>query len=170
MQAEQYQQLVSQRMELKSKGIGQVAMTGKPIGAEVALDLFDAVLAFSAVVVAVKDLFGCARAVRDDKAQIGSQRAHFDFDHDSSFPFPASGSVAKAIKYSDGLVNLGVLALSFGEPALGFSLKHRVGAHADGVEHAQRFQRRVDFGAGRASVGPVTDLTFGKASLQDGKQ
>lgn len=170
METEQDQQLVSQRMELESKGIGEVAMTGKPIGAKVAFDLLDAVLTLSAVVIAVKDLFGCAWAVGDDKAPIAPQRTHFDLDHDSSSFFPASGPVLKGIKDSDKLVSAGVLALSFAEPALGFSLKHRVGSDADGIEHAQRFQRRIDFGASRAGIGPVTDLSFGEALLKDGKK
>ena len=37
VETEQHQQLVSERMELKSKSIGAIAMAGKPISAKIAL-------------------------------------------------------------------------------------------------------------------------------------
>src|SRR5918992_340795 len=99
-------------MKLKAKGIGAIAVAGKPIGTEIALKFLDPILALTPVVIAIKDLFGSARPVRDDKAQVRSQSAHFDLDHDSSFSLPASGPVAKGIKDSDEVLGAGVLALS----------------------------------------------------------
>ena len=104
VETEQHQQLVSEGMEFKTKGIGAVAMTGKPVSAKVALKFLDPILALSSVVIAVIDHFGSTRAVGDDKADIGSQRADFDLDHDSSLFVPASGPVAKAIKESESAV------------------------------------------------------------------
>ena len=68
METEQHQQLVSKRMEFKTKGIGAVAMTGKPVSTKVALKFLDPILALSSVVIAVIDLFGFTRPVGDDKA------------------------------------------------------------------------------------------------------
>ena len=101
VETEQHQQLVSERMEFKTKGIGAIAMAGKPVSAKVALKFLDPILALSSVVIAVIDLFGSTRAVGDDKADIGSQRADFDLDHDPSLFVPASGPVAKAIEESN---------------------------------------------------------------------
>ena len=101
MDTEQHQQLVSERVELKAKGIGAKAVAGKPIGAKIAFKFLDPILALSAVVIAVIDLFGSTRAVGDDKADIGSQRTDFDLDHDPASLVPACGPMAKAIEESN---------------------------------------------------------------------
>lgn len=117
VETEQHQQLVGERMELKSKGIGAVTVAGKPIGAKVALKFLDPILALSSVIIAVIDLFGSTRAVGDDKADIGSQRTDFDLDHDPALFVPASGPVAKAVEESNrsfcaGIFTLGLVKLS----------------------------------------------------------
>jgi hypothetical protein len=71
-------------MELKSQGIGAVAMAGKSIGAKVAFKFLDPILALAALIIAVIDLFGSTGAVGNDKADVGPQGADFDLDHDSS--------------------------------------------------------------------------------------
>src|SRR5687768_18300765 len=98
-------------MEFKSKGIGAIAMAGKSIGAKIALKFLDPILALSALIIAVIDLFGSTRAVGDDKAEISSQRADFDLDHNPSSPVPASGSVAKAIEEPDRSFCTGIFTL-----------------------------------------------------------
>src|SRR5512147_634669 len=108
VETEQHQQLVSQRMDLKSKSIGAVAMTGKPVGAKVTLNFLDPILALSSVVIAVVDLFGFTRAVGDDKADIGPQRTDFHLDHDPAFLVPGPGSVTKTIEDSDRSFGAGI--------------------------------------------------------------
>jgi len=169
-ETEQNQQLVSKRMELKSKGIGAIAVAGEPVGAKVALKFLDPVLTLSSVVIAVKDFFGSARSVGNDKTEVVAQRAHFDLDHDSAVFLPASGPVAKGIKNSDGLLGAGIFALSFLEPGFGFLLEHAIGADTDGIEHVEGFQRRVDLRRGRAGIGPIADLAFRETTLNDGNQ
>src|SRR3974377_140657 len=125
VQTEQHQQLVSERMELKSKGVGAIAMAGKPIGAKIALKFFDPILALSAVIIAVVDRFGSTWAIGCDKADIGSQRADFDLDHNPSSLVPASGSVAKAIEESNRSLGAGIFTLGLFNPALGSFLEYR---------------------------------------------
>ena len=104
--------MVSERMEFKTKGVGAVAMAGKPVSAKIALKFLDPILALSPVVIAVIDLFGSTRAVGDDKADIASQRTDFDFDHDPALFVPASGPVAKAIEDSERYFGAGILTWS----------------------------------------------------------
>lgn len=170
MQTEQHQQLVSERMELKSKGIGAIAMAGKPIGAKIALKFFDSILALAALIIAVIDLFGPTWAVGNDKADIGSQRADFDLDHNSSSLVPASGPVTKTVEESDRNLGAGIFALGLFHPALGSFLEYRVGADADGIEGIERFQSPVNFGSGRAGIGPIADLTLRETMFKEGNQ
>lgn len=170
METEQHQQLVSEGMEFKTKGIGAVAMTGKPVSAKVALKFLDPILALSSVVIAVIDHLGSTRAVGDDKADIGSQRADFDLDHDSSLFVPASGPVAKAIKESNRSFRAGIFPGGLFKPALGSFLEYRVGGDPDGIEHFKGFQGPVDIWSGRAGIGPVADLTFRETPLNDGNE
>lgn len=58
MHTKEHQQLVSERVELKAKGIGAIAVAGKPIRVKIALKLFDPILALSSVVIAVKRCLG----------------------------------------------------------------------------------------------------------------
>jgi len=167
---EQHQPLVSARMELKAKGIGVIAVAGKPIGAKVALKFFDPILALSSVIVAVIDRFGSTGAIGNDKADIGSQRADFDLDHNPSSLVPASGSVAKAIEESNRSFGAGIFPLGLFEPALGSFLEYRVGGNSDGIEHLERFQGPLDLGSGRAGIGPIADLTFRETILKEGNQ
>ncbi len=131
MKAKENQQLVSERMELKSKGIGAVAMAGKSIGAKITLKFLDPIFALSAVVIAVIDLFGSTGAVGNDKADVCPQRTDFDFDHNPSSFVPGSGPVAKAIEESNRSFGTGVFALGFVNPALGSFLEYRVGGDPD---------------------------------------
>lgn len=139
METEQHQQLVSKRMEFKTKGIGAVAMTGKPVSTKVALKFLDPILALSSVVIAVIDFFGSSRAVGDDKADIGSQRTDFDLDHNPSSLVPASGPVAKAIEESNRSFCAGKFTLGLVKPALGSFLEYRVGGDPDSIEHFKGF-------------------------------
>src|SRR5437868_3825332 len=168
MQPKQHEQLVSERMEFKSKGIGAVAVAGKPIRAKIALKLLNPILALSPLVIAIIDLFGSTRATGDDKADISSQRANFNLDHDPSSFVPASGSVAKAIEESNRSFCTGVFALGLVNPALGSFIEYRVRGDADRIEDLERFQSPVDFWSGRAGIGPIADLTFSKPPLKDG--
>lgn len=170
VQTEQHQQLVSERMELKSKGVGAIAVAGKPIGAKIALKFFDPILALSSVIIAVVDRFGSTRPVSDDKADIGSQRADFDLDHNPSSLVPASGSVAKAIEESNRSFCTGIFALGLFNPALGSFLEYRVRGDSDSIEHFEGFQGPVDFGSGRAGIGPIANLTFRETTLKEGNE
>ena len=170
VQTEQHQQLISEGMELKSKGIGAVAVTGKPIGTKIALKFLDPILALSSVIIAVIDLFGSTRPVGDDKANIDSQRADFDLDHDPPLFVPASGSVAKAIEESNRSFCAGIFTLGLFNPALGSFLEYRVGGDSDSIECFEGFQGPVDLGSSRAGIGPIADLGFTKTVLKDGKQ
>jgi hypothetical protein len=160
MKTKQNQQLVSERMELKSKGIGAVAMAGKSIGAKVAFKFLDPILALAALIIAVIDLFGSTGSVGNDKADVGPQGADFDFDHDSSLFVPACGPVAKAIEESNWSFGAGVFALGLFDPARGSFLEYRVGGDADSIEGVEGFQSPVDLWSGRAGIGPIADLTF----------
>ena len=118
----------------------------------------------------VKDLLGSARAVGNHKAQIGAQRTDFNFnDHFSVFG-PASGSVPKAIKNPDRWVAAGILACGPLQPALGSSLKHRMGADTHGIKNLERFQARIDGWRGRAGIGALADLAFSKTPPKDRHQ
>src|SRR6266478_1332747 len=155
-------------MEFKSKSIGAIAMAGKPIGAKIALKFLDPILALSSVIIAVIDSFGSTLAVGDDKADIGSQRADFDFDHNPSSLVPASGPVAKTIEESNRSFCAGIFTLGLLKPALGSFLEYRVGGDPDRVEHFEGFQGSVDLWSGRAGIGPIADLTFRETTLKDG--
>src|SRR5918999_1971495 len=157
-------------MKLKSQGIGAIAVTGKPLGAKITLEFFDAVLALPPIVVAVKDLFGCSRAIGNDITEVGAQRTHFDFDHNPASFFPASGPMAKTMEDPHGVTIAGILTLRPFKPALGSSLKYRVGGNPDGIEDLERLQRGIDLWSGRAGIGPIADLTLSKASLKPGNQ
>lgn len=170
METEQHQQLVRKPMEFKTKGIGAVAMTGKPIGAKVALKFFDPILTLSALIVAVIDLFGSTGAVGDDKADITSQRTDFDLDHDPSLFVPASGPVAKAIEESNRSFCAGILTFGLLKPALGSFFEYRVGSDPDSIEHFKGFQGPVNLWSGRAGIGSIADLGARKTLLKDGKQ
>lgn len=170
METKQHQQLVSERMEFKTKGIGAVAMAGKAIGAKIALKFLDPILALSSVVIAVINLFGSTRAIGDDKAYIGSQRTDFDLDHDSSLFVPASGPVAKAIEESNRSFCAGIFTLGLVKPALGSFLEYRVGGDPDSIEHFEGFQGPVDLWSGRAGIGSIADLGVRETLLKDGNQ
>lgn len=170
METEQHQQLVSKRMEFKAKGIGTVAMTGKPVSTKVALKFLDPILALSSLIIAVINLFGSTRAIGDDKTDIASQRTDFDLDHDPALFVPASGPVAKAIEESNRSFCAGIFAVGLLKPALGSFLEYRVGGDPDSIEHFKGFQGPVDLWSGRAGIGPVADLAFREATLKDGKQ
>ena len=170
METEQHQQLVSERMEFKTKGIGTVAMAGKPVSAKIALKFLDPILAFSSLVIAVIDLFGSTLAIGDDKADIASQRTDFDLDHDPALFVPASGPVAKAIEESNRSFGAGIFAVGLLKPALGSFLEYRVGGDPDGIEHFEGFQGPVDLWSGRAGIGPIADLTFRETTFKEGNQ
>jgi hypothetical protein len=144
MDTEQHQQLVSERVELESKGIGAVTVAGKPIGAKIALKFLDPILALSPLVIAIVDLFGSTQAIGDDKSDIGSQRADFDLDNDPSSFVPASGPVSKAIEESNGKFCASILTLGLANPALGSFLEYGVGRNADSIQDIERFQSPVD--------------------------
>ena len=156
-------------MEFKSKGIGAIAMAGKPSSAKIALKFLDPIFALSSVVIAVIDLFGSTGAVGDDKADIGSQRADFDFDHNPALFIPASGPVAKAIEESERYFGAGILARCSLEPALGSFFEYRVGGDPDSIKHFEGFQGPVDLWSGRAGIGPIADLTFRETTFKEGK-
>ena len=137
---------------------------------KIALKFFDPVLALSSVIVMVKDLFGSARSVGNDKARISAQRTDFDFDDNFSVFGPASGSVSKAIKNSDGFASASILVLGPFKPAVGFSLKHRVGADTDRIKDLERFQCGINFWSGRAGIGSIADLAFREAPFKQGNQ
>ena len=163
MDTEQHQQLVSERVELKAKGIGAKAVAGKPIGAKIAFKFLDPILALSPLIIAIVDCFGSTRAIGDDKADIGSQRANFNLDHDPSSFVPASGPVPKAIEESNGNFSAGILTLGLVNPALSSFIEYRVRCNPDGIQDIERFQCPVDLWIGRAGIGPIADLTFSKA-------
>src|SRR5215813_679038 len=154
-------------MEFKSKGIGAIAMAGKPVSAKIALKFLDPILALSSVIIAVIDLFGSTGAVGDDKADIGSQRADFDFDHNPSSLVPASGPVAKAIEESDRNLGADILACCLVKPALGSFLEYRVGGDPDRIEHFEGFQGSVDLWSSRIGIGPIAYLTFRETTFKD---
>jgi len=170
VETEQHQQLVSKPMEFKTKGIGAVAMTGKPVGTKVALKFLDPILALPSVIIAVIDLFGFTRAVSDDKADIGSQRTDFDLDHDPALFVPASGPVAKTVEESNRSFCAGIFALGLVKPPLGSFLEDRVGSDADSIEHLEGFQGPVDLWSGRAGIGPIADLSVRETLLNDRHQ
>ena len=170
METEQHQQLVSKGMEFKTKGIGAVAMTGKPVSAKVALKFLDPILALSSLIIAIINLFGSTRAIGNDKADIGSQRTDFDLDHDPASLVPASGPVTKAIEESNRSLCAGIFAVGLLKPALGSFLEYRVGGDPDSIEHFKGFQGPVDLWSGRAGIGPIADLPFRETSLNDGNQ
>src|SRR5262245_7727205 len=157
-------------MEFKSKGIGAIAMAGKPVSAKIALKFLDPILALSSVIIAVIDLFGSTGAVGDDKADIGPQRADFDFDHNASSLVPASGPVAKAIEESQRSFGTGVFAPGLSKQALSSFLEYRVGGDADGIAHFTGLQGPVDLGSGRAGIGSRADLGVREALLKDRNQ
>ena len=144
MQTEQHQQLVRKRMEFKTKGIGAVAMTRKPIGAKIALKFLDPILALSSLIIVIINLFGSTRAIGNDKADIGSQRTNFDLDYDPASLVPASGPVAKAIEESNRSFGAGIFVFGLVKPALGSFLEYRVGGDSDSIEHFKGLQDPLD--------------------------
>lgn len=71
-QTKQIDQIVGEAVQEKPKGVGQKTMAAEPVGAEAVLELLDAVLALTAIVVKGKDLRGATGTVRDQEAEIGS--------------------------------------------------------------------------------------------------
>ena len=78
MEAEEVDQVVGGGVQKQAKGVGQEAMTAEPVGTKAVLELFDAVLAFSAFVVESEDL-GTAGAVGNQEAKIGTGGGVFGF-------------------------------------------------------------------------------------------
>lgn len=170
METKENQHLVSERMELESKGIGAVGVTRKPVGIEIALKFLDAVLALSAIIVPGKDFFSPTRAVGNNEADVGAQGAHFDLNHDPAFFLPAPGPMPKAIENSERLFGAGILALGSLKPAFGSLFKDRVGGNPDGIKRLEGFQSDVDLWSGRAGVRPIAELALRKTPLNDGDQ
>ena len=148
MEAKQHQQLVSERVELKSKGVGAVAVTGQSVPAKAALVLFDPILALSPLVIEPIDLISPAATIGDDKPNVSSQGSDFNLDQDSSLSVLASGPVAETVEESNRSLGSGIFALGLFYPAPGSFLEHRVGGDANRIEATERFQGSVDFWSG----------------------
>src|SRR5919197_1495268 len=98
--AKENKKLITQCMKLQAQGIGAKAVAGKPLPLKIALKFLDPILTLAAVVVPVKDLPGCARAVGDNESHVSSQRRDFNLNQDAAFFSPALSSVPKAIEVS----------------------------------------------------------------------
>ena len=61
----QIDQIVGEGMQQQAEGVGQKAVAAQAIGAETVLEFFDAILAFTAVVVKSEDLGSSTREVGD---------------------------------------------------------------------------------------------------------
>ena len=84
MEAEPVDQVVGEAVQEQTKSVGEEAMTAEPVSMEAVLELFDAVLAFPALVVEAKDLGTAARAVGDQEAKIGAGSRVLGFGDDAA--------------------------------------------------------------------------------------
>src|SRR6516225_4644061 len=89
-------QVVGEGMQQQAEGVGQKAVAAQAVGAKTVLEFFDAVFAFTAVVVKSKDLGSLARGIGDHEAQIGSDGVVLGLVADAPLARPGAGAVAKA--------------------------------------------------------------------------
>ena len=66
--------MIGEAVQEKPEGVSQKAVAAQTIGVEAILELFDAVLALSAIIVKAEDLRSATLAVGDQKTQVGSDR------------------------------------------------------------------------------------------------
>ena len=83
-------------MQQQAEGIGQEAMTAEPVSAEAVLELLDAVLALTAIVIKSEDLGRAAGTVGDEEAQVGAGGGVFGLVADAAPARPTAGAVAEA--------------------------------------------------------------------------
>src|SRR5260370_29036733 len=85
-------------MQQKEEGVGQETVATQRVGAKAILELIDAVLAFTTVIVESEDLGGRPGAVGNHEAQVGSGGGVFGFVADAAQARPAAGAMAEAGK------------------------------------------------------------------------
>jgi len=97
LKAEQVDQVVGDAVQQQAEGIGEEVVTALAVGAEAVLELLDAVLALTTVVVESENLRRAACAVGDEETQVGSRRRVLGLVADAALARPVAGAIAEAV-------------------------------------------------------------------------
>jgi len=162
----QIDQVVGEGMQQQPEGVGQKAVAAQAVGAETVLEFFDAVLAFTAVVVKSEDLGSSARDIGDQEAQIGSDGGVFGLVADVSLARPGARAVAKAREAALRELRATITALQFFLQRLGAVLKNAIGGNAQCVLDSEELAELIEQRQGKASVTTQLDAHAGKGALQ----
>src|ERR1700739_1654716 len=112
-------------------------MAAQTVGAEAVLEFFDAVLAFSAIIVKREDFRGAALAVGDQETQIGSHRRMLGLVTDAPLAGPRAGTVGKAGEAALRELAAAIATLQFLLQSFGATLEHRIRGNANNVGNAK---------------------------------
>ena len=108
--------------ETVPKGIGSKAVAAKSVSGKAVLELFNAVLAFPAIVIEAKDRAASTIQVGDQKAQVGTGLGVFGFVADAALMEPALSTVRetrkKALRLSSAVITTSEPALSTNDATL----------------------------------------------------
>src|ERR1700693_2809139 len=133
--------------------MGSKAVAAKSVSGKAVLELFNAVLAFPAIVIEAKDRAASTIQVGDQKAQVGTGLGVFGFVADAALMEPALSTVRETRKKA---LRLSCAAITTGEPALSTNdatLKDRVGRHAHGVLDAEKLAELIEQRQSKARIG-----------------
>jgi hypothetical protein len=81
--------VVGETVKQQPKGIGSKAVAAESVSGKAVLELFNAVLAFPAIVIEAKDRAASTIQVGDQKAQVGTGLGVFGFVADATLMEPA---------------------------------------------------------------------------------
>ena len=166
MEAEQVDQVVGEGVQEQAKRVGQEAMTAEPVGTEAVLELLNAVLAFSALVVEAKDLGTAARAVGDQETKIGTRGGMLGFGDDAAQSRPGAGAMAEAGEGALGEMGATIAASPATLQSGGATTKHDIGGNANGVVNAEELAELIKQRYGKTGIGTQADGDSGKLTQQ----
>src|SRR6266568_6505377 len=95
---EEVDQVVGGGMQQQAEGVGQETVATQAVGAKAILELLDAVLAFTTVIVEGEDFRSATGTVGNQKAQVGSGGVLLGLVADAALTRPTVGAMAKAGK------------------------------------------------------------------------
>ena len=153
---------------LQPERVGAETMTAEAIGVEVEFELFDPILGRSTVVIPGDEIGRRAAAVGDHEADVEPLRGDVDFDQNASVMRPGPRAMPKARAKKDGPTGPIVPRLCLRHVRRHAALEDTVGADAEQIPEALRFQFRFDRGRRHAGIAPQQDRRARKAGRKGG--
>jgi len=166
LQTKEVDQVASGGVQEQAEGIGEKAVTAQAVGAEAVLELLDAVLALTAIVVESEDLGGRSGAVGNEEAQVGSGGGVFGLVADAALARPTAGAVAEAGEAA--LRELGTAIAPFQPllPPFRTTLEDTVGGDAEGIFEGEELAELVQQWQSETGVATQFDFHPGESGLQ----